>query len=381
MISDERIQALLEGRRWFGGDATRVRVKSASELSTEPPLTQVLVDGGDHTYQLVVDESENEIDDNLNAAYALLHEVAPDEQPQSVRRLGLEQSNTTFVFDERIMFKLYRKVVDGPNPDVDVPHALRRVGFNYVPDVLARWQRDGRDLASVQPFLAGANDGWSLALASLRQLFNEATSPEDAGGDFAPEARRLGAITAEMHVAMSRAFGTERADVYTTACRVADGEMEPKLKAIEDAGALIRVHGDFHLGQVLRTDDSWFIVDFEGEPDRDASSRLALASPLKDAAGMVRSFDYAAAVASREQDEDVSTLARAWERHNRGEFLEAYWAGMHGSDLVPRVHADAVALLEAYELEKALYEVAYERAHRPAWAEIPEAAVARIRAA
>ena len=96
---------------------------------------------------------------------------------------------------------------------------------------------------------------------------------------------------------------------------------------------------------------------------------------------MVRSFDYAAAVATREQDEDVASLARAWERHNRREFLDAYWSAIHGHHLVPRVHVDAVALLEAYELEKALYEVAYERAHRPAWVDIPEAAVARLRAA
>ncbi len=381
MITEERVRVLLDGRRWFGGDPSAVRVIEQSDVSADPPLTQVLVESGGDTYQLFVDASESEIDDNPNEACALLHEVAPDETPQQVRHLGLEQSNTTFVFDERILLKLYRKVVDGPNPDVDVPDALHRVGFKYTPVVLGRWQRDGRDLASVQPFLSGATDGWSLALASLRQLFSEGGSPEEAGGDFAPEARRLGAITAEMHIAMGRAFGVQRAEVPALASTVADGETEPRLKGIEEGGALIRVHGDYHLGQVLRTDESWYVVDFEGEPMRDKAQRLALASPLKDVAGMARSFDYAAAIATREQDQDVAALARAWERHNRSEFLEAYWDGVHGHDLVPRVHADAVVLLEAYELEKALYEVAYERAHRPGWVDIPEAAVARLRAA
>ena len=211
MIDEARIRELLDGRRWFAGDLADIEVVAEHKLQADPSFMQVLVRSGEHTYQLIVDGDGNEIDDNPNAAYALLEEVAPDEAPQSVRRLGLEQSNTTFVFDERILCKLYRKVVEGPNPDVDVPQALREVGFAYVPEILARWRRDNRDLAAVQPFLSGANDGWSLALASLRQLFAEGISPEDAGGDFAFEARRLGAITAELHVAMSQAFGAERA--------------------------------------------------------------------------------------------------------------------------------------------------------------------------
>ena len=96
---------------------------------------------------------------------------------------------------------------------------------------------------------------------------------------------------------------------------------------------------------------------------------------------MLRSFDYAAGVAAREQDADVSELARAWERHNRGAFLDAYWKAIDASNLIPKSHDDALLLLEAFELEKALYEVEYERAHRPTWAAIPEAAVERLRVA
>jgi len=371
----------LDGRRWFGGDAESVEVLERTPLLTDPVLTDLLVRSDGHRYQLVVDPEDVEIDDNVTDAYALLRLIVPSEMVSSVRHLAAEQSNTSFVFDERILLKLFRKVSDGPNPDVDIPQALRRVGFTNVPDVLARWQRDGRDLAVVQPFLAGAIDGWTLALTSLRQLFAEGTDPESAGGDFAPDASRLGTITAEMHVALASAYGVERADRDLVAKSVAGGEMEAKLGHIEDAGALLRVHGDYHLGQVMRTDESWFVCDFEGEPARSELERIAPNSPLKDVAGMVRSLDYAAAVAAREQDEDVHALARAWERHNRVEFLEAYWDGIHGHELVPRSHADAVALLEAFELEKALYEVAYERAHRPTWVEIPEAAVARLRAA
>jgi maltokinase len=359
VITDARVRELLDGRRWFGGDAATAEVLERTPLLTDPVLTDVFVSSDGHRYQLIVDPEEVEVDDNVTDAYALLRLMAPAEMVSSVRHLAAEQSNTSFVFDERILLKLFRKVSDGPNPDVDIPQALRRVGFVNVPDVLARWQRDGRDLAVVQPFLAGAIDGWTLALTSLRQLFTEGTDPESAGGDFAPDACRLGAITAEMHVALAAAFGVER------------GEDGPRL----------RVHGDYHLGQVMRTDESWFVCDFEGEPMRTEQERRAPRSPLKDVAGMVRSFDYAAAVAAREQDADVHGLARAWERHNRVEFLEAYWSAIHGHELVPRSHADAVALLEAFELEKAQYEVAYERAHRPGWAEIPEAAVARLMAA
>jgi maltokinase len=380
VISDDRVRELLAGRRWFAGDASTAQVLERTELDCDPPLTDVLVASDGHRYQLVVDADGAEVDDNVADAYGLLKVVAPDEEVSSVRHLAAEQSNTSFVFDERILLKLFRKVGDGPNPDVDVPQALRRAGFGHVPDVLARWQRDGRDLAVVQPFLAGATDGWTLALTSLRQLFAEGTDPQSAGGDFAPEATRLGAMTADMHVALYAAFGQDRADPGLLAKSVANGQCEPQLSHIDDGGALIRVHGDYHLGQVMRTDEAWFVCDFEGEPARSELERIAPNSPLKDVAGMVRSFDYAAAVAAREQDADVHALARAWERYNRVEFLESYWTAIHGSELVPRSHADAVALMEAFELEKALYEVNYERAHRPAWAEIPEAAVARLRA-
>ena len=382
MITDEEIRELLTGRRWFAGDAERAEVVARESLPVDPPLTQVLVRSDDHVYQVLVDDEHREIDDNLSGAYALLHAMVPDEHPAAVRHLGLEQSNTSFVFDERILLKLYRKILDGPNPDVDVPEALGRAGFAHVPEVLGRLSFGGRDVAALQPFLPGASDGWSLALASLRQLFSEEeVAPEDAGGDFAPEARRLGGITAQLHEAMASVFGSEPADAGIVAKSVANGEMETRLNDLTDAGALARVHGDFHLGQVLRTDERWYVTDFEGEPGRSERERFEPQSPLKDVAGMLRSFDYAAGVAAREQDADVSELARAWERHNRNAFLDAYWQAIGASNLIPKNHDDALLLLEAFELEKALYEVEYERAHRPTWAAIPEAAVERLRVA
>lgn len=381
MIADDTVRDLLDGRRWFAGDAPSAEVIERVELGTEPALTNVFVASGGYRYQMIVNADDTEIDDSPSDALVLLQLIVPDEKPASVRHLSAEQSNTSFVFDERLLLKLFRKVGDSPSADVIVPDALRRVGFAHVPELLGHWTRDDRDLAVVSPFLAGATDGWALALASLRQLFGEGTAPEDAGGDFAPEARRLGTMTAEMHVAMAEAFGADGADAEFFAKSVAGGEMDRKLVQMHHAGARIRVHGDYHLGQVLRTDESWFVVDFEGEPARAEHERTAPNSPLKDVAAMARSFDYAAAVAAREQDENVRGLARAWERHNRAEFLDSYWDAIHGHELVPASHHDAVALLEAFELEKALYEVAYERAYRPAWADIPEAAVARLRVA
>ena len=128
----------------------------------------------------------------------------------------------------------------------------------------------------------------------------------------------------------------------------------------------IRAHGDYHLGQVLRADGRWYVLDFEGEPARPMAERLVPASPLRDVAGMLRSFAYAAVVGEH---------PTGWEADCRGAFLDAYLATPGIAAILP---ADARPVLDAYELDKAIYEVAYERAHRPDWVAIPGAAVERL---
>ncbi|HEX9530359.1 MAG TPA: phosphotransferase, partial [Acidimicrobiales bacterium] len=156
-----------------------------------------------------------------------------------------------------------------------------------------------------------------------------------------------------------------------------------RLRHAKDPGLEIRVHGDYHLGQVMRTDTGWFVLDFEGEPARPVEERAAPWSPLKDVAGMLRSFQYAAAAALNERGEPERTealyaLGGAWEMHNRGAFLDGYRSTRGISELVPGDDESFDAVLAAFELEKAIYELAYELAYRPDWALIPRAALERI---
>jgi maltokinase len=278
------------------------------------------------------------------------------------------------------------------------------------------------DLAFLQRFLAGATDGWNIALTSLRELFAEhsigatpppgdalggvappleSADPAEARGDFAGEAERIGEVTAELHQAMARGFGTTKVTGADWAAAMeeqldrvlapgagsrgdgalADGARRiiSRLREIPDPGPAIRVHGDYHLGQVLRTDAGWFVLDFEGEPARPLEERTRPSSPLKDVAGMLRSLSYAPAVALSYQEDDLSSLARAWETRNRDSFMSGYLRkAVEREPILPTDPAVRSAVLAAFELDKALYEVAYERANRPDWARIPLEAVGRL---
>jgi maltokinase len=356
-------------------------------------------------------------------ALALLKVVAPDLPAERVRPLGAEQSNTSLVYDDHMILKVFRRLTEGHNPEVEVIETLAAAGFTSVPEPLASWRKDGVDLAFLQRFLAGATDGWNIALTSLRELFAEYTigaspppgdalgagvaapfesaDPAEARGDFAAEAERIGEVTAELHQAMARGFGTTKVTGADWAASMeeqlervlgpgagssADGALADgarriiaRLREIPDPGPAIRVHGDYHLAQVLRTDAGWFVLDFEGEPARPLEERTRPSSPLKDVAGMLRSLSYAAAVGLSYQEDDLSSLARAWESRNRDCFLAGYLRkAVEREPILPTDPAVRSAVLAAFELDKALYEVAYERANRPDWARIPLEAVGRL---
>ena len=330
----------------------------------------------------------------------LLKHVDPSVEVATARPMGTEQSNTSIVFDERLILKLFRRLT-GANPEVEVTRALARAGFDHVAAPLAVWHEDGNDLAILQPFLAGGIEGWALALTSLRSLLGEGVDPAVAGADFAPEAGRLGVVTAEMHLALGDAFGSAPGDpaAWADAMRARLGSVHPsgldldavaasleRMRDVPDAGLSIRIHGDFHLGQVLRTDEGWFVLDFEGEPTRPVEERRRPSSPLRDVAGMMRSLSYASAVALREHnrpddeaaDAEAADLVARWERRNRDAFVSAYIARASGTPLLPGSEKSTAAILRGFELDKALYEVAYETAHRPDWVEIPLAAVRQL---
>lgn len=216
----------------------------------------------------------------------------------SVRALGAEQSNSSVVVDDEVLVKVFRKLQHGPNPDVEVPAALDAVGFADVVAPLADWSEDGWDLAVAVPFLGAVADGWTVALAH--------------DGDPTELAAAVGHLTARLHAALARAFPTQPAEhealvaTYERACADADvgpsAESLAALRALPDPGPTIRVHGDYHLGQLLQHGERWYVIDFEGEPNRSLAERRAPAPPLKDLAGMLRSFAYASVVGGHGED-------------------------------------------------------------------------------
>jgi len=246
-----------------------------------------------------------------------------------------------------------------------------------------------------------------MALTSLRDLFGmhdtsplplidpsappSVPDPAEAGGDFSGESERLGVVTAELHLALAEAFGQQEPDIDSWADfieaqlgdlpardlnRAAALAVIRNLRDVADPGAAIRVHGDYHLAQVMRTDKGWFILDFEGEPERPLEERRRPSSPLRDVAGMLRSLHYAAMVALADRDE--LALARAWEDRNRQAFLHGYLAEAKKGTILPSDQRSIDAILRAFELEKSVYELKYERAHRPDWVPIPRDALRRI---
>jgi maltokinase len=327
----------------------------------------------------------------------VLDQVAPGVVADTtVRALAVEQSNTSVIVGEEAVLKVFRRVHDGPNPDVEVVDALAATGFAAIPRPLGTWRRNDRDLAVVRGFIKGSSDGWQLALTSLRDLYAGRLAPAESGGDFAPSASQLGELVASMHLALAEAFGTTPADPAAWAEALAAGLDDlderdrvreararyQRLAEIDDAGVAVRIHGDLHLGQLLRNEEGWFVLDFEGEPRVPPEIRRATSSPLRDVAGMLRSFHYASEAALLERreppDPDLQDLALAWEDRNASAFLGGYLNEPGIDALLPVDDSALYSVLGAFELGKAVYEVGYERDHRPEWLQIPQRAVARL---
>ncbi len=336
-------------------------------------------------------------------AIAVLHLVAPDEEVEVRRPIVLEHSNSSVVFDERRILKLFRKIEPGPNPDVEITRELARLGSPHVLAPLAELHRDGTDLAVLREFIVGATEGWQLARTSVRDLLASRLSPEEAGGDFAPDAERLGVVLGELHALMADAWGSDAADTAAWVAQMEEqldrvaGEASGRLPAgvdpevirgryrrlleLPDAGAQIRIHGDLHLAQVLRVDDGWRVLDFEGEPARRRDERFTTSSPLRDVAGILRSFHYAAATGLAEwggEDGELAELAAHWEDRNRVAFLRGYLDVASAVELLPDDEDGRAEILRAFELDKAVYELAYELAYRPDQAAIPAEGVVRL---
>jgi maltokinase len=292
------------------------------------------------------------------------------------RVLDAEQSNSSLVYGDEFILKVFRRIQPGVNPDLEVPEALAGQGCRRVPAPVA-WFRTAHPqeatLGVLQRYLPDASDGWTLALRAL-----------STGHDFAPQAHELGQATAEVHLALASAFPagapgengltaaamTERLDAaahcvpalrpYVPGLRTAFGA----LAGCDPGPPAQRIHGDLHLGQVLRAGREWFVIDFEGEPSKPLAERCSAQSPVRDIAGMLRSFDYAA------------RQRRPWRPEWARRCREAYCAGYASrAGWDPRKKH---GLLRAYETDRAVYEVLYEARHRPDWLPVPMAAIERL---
>lgn len=336
-------------------------------------------------------------------AVAVLHLVAPDVEVEVRRPIVLEHSNSSVVFDEARILKLFRRIEEGPNPDVAITRALAARGSEHVLAPLAELQRDGTDLAVLREFLVGATEGWALARTSVRDVLAGRIPPEEAGGDLAHDVERLGAVVAELHVDLAAEWGDEPAATGAWAAQM-DEQVEvvrhvaaehlpaevdlgrltaryAALTSLPDAGRQIRIHGDLHLAQVLRVDGGWRVLDFEGEPARRRDDRFTTSSPLRDVAGILRSLHYAAATGLSDWDagdEELAGLARDWEARNREAFLRGYLSVDAAAGLLPADPAARDQVLAAFELDKAVYELAYELAYRPEQVGIPAEGIVRL---
>ena len=317
------------------------------------------------------------------------------------RPITSEQSNTSLVYGGQYILKLFRKLTPGKNKDLLLHRALQGVGSKHIAQVLGSitGDLDGEPttVGMLQQFVADAVDGWAMATTSVRDLMAAPElHAEEVGGDFAGEAERLGRAVAEVHADLAEALGTEPVDadelersmkamldrLDAVAGRVPElAAHAPGLRtAFEtlrtlpaDSVTMQYIHGDLHLGQVLRTVTGWLLIDFEGEPAAPVEERHALRSPLRDVAGMLRSFDYAAQQMLVGQPDEPALAQRAmeWSQRNRAAFCEGYAA-------IAADPRDQGELLRAFELDKAVYEVSYEHANRPDWLGVPLASIARI---
>jgi maltose alpha-D-glucosyltransferase/alpha-amylase len=375
------------------------------------------------------------------------------EAPLPVRRGSAEQSNTSILFGDRFIMKLFRRLEPGLNPDVEMGrHLTEKTSFDRIPPFAgsielepAADDAEPTILAMLQGYVANEGDGWKWTVEELDRYFETSAPmrfPENASaelgdplqmsehpvsqvardhiGFYVDAAATLGRRTAELHMALALpsndpAFAPEPftdedlqtmlLDFHQHASRVLDALKERvsylpdevveiaatvlsrRRRILEHFGALksnkfrtqrIRIHGDYHLGQVLRAKTDFVILDLEGEPARPLAYRRAKQCPLKDVAGMLRSFSYAAYASlinyAARHPENVARLepwAQLWERSVAAAFLRAYRETAQGMEFLPSDISDFQKLLDVFLLDKALYEVLYELNARPAWVRIP----------
>jgi maltokinase len=444
----EAVGLWLEEQRWYASKSRRVtglEVEEAVALADDPPLLLALLQarfatGSHDLYQVplaflspaqaqtgspvartrqwtavdaVADpelvrellrhiEAETTIDTGEGCVRFAKPELGGPLNPDApARPMGVEQSNSSIVFGDETVLKVFRRVEPGINPELELLQFLTRRGFANIAPLQGWYEYEGRaftaTLGVAQRFFADAVGGWELALDQI------GSNPEG----FLAELGALGSVTAELHNCLASdptdpAFSQEEPSAESLSLLTAtiDDDIERIFVRLPDdervasiagrgqdvreqiairaqtgvGGRAIRTHGDYHLGQTLHLPGGWLIIDFEGEPARPLFERRQKRSPLRDVAGMLRSFAYAASASSIMRDRPAPA---DFEARARAIFLEHYFSTIDPA-LLPGGDAAIWNLLSIFELEKAIYELQYELDNRPDWLPIPVAGIARL---
>jgi maltokinase len=317
------------------------------------------------------------------------------------RTIGVEQSNSSVVFGDDTIVKVFRRLEPGINPELELLRFLTDHGYANIAPLLGWYEYDGRSFAATlgvaQRFFPQARGGWELALDQISkdpaallielgklgkvtaELHNVLAS--DAGDPaFSPEepsTEALSLLTATIDEDIERIFVRLPDDERVAAIAGRGQDVREKIAMrtqLAVGGRAIRTHGDLHLGQTLHTPTGWLIIDFEGEPARPLFERRQKRSPLRDVAGMLRSFAYAASASSILRGQPA---AAQFEDQARRTFIEQYFSNIDPA-LLPVGESAILNLLAIFELEKAIYELQYELDNRPDWLPIPVAGIVRL---
>jgi maltokinase len=432
VTEEQQLIEFVTGQRWFGSktrDAIHASVIDRAVLREEDPrlefqIVEIGFDTGTHeTYQLLTDDGGFDALGDPRSIRELVHmlragrnvpggdgviefgvvegQAALGQELREARAISSEQSNTSIVFDEELILKVFRRLEAGINPELEMLRFLTLHGFENIAALAGWYAYAGRPmdatLGILQQFVVGGEDGWELALDSLG----------DGEDEFLERLHRLGEVTGQMHTSLGSDtddpnFCPESASAESLGLLTAsvDEEIEALFLDLPDdvddlesirgrgeevrerlrmlthiggLGKVIRHHGDFHLGQILWANGDWVILDFEGEPARSLPERRRKRSPLRDVAGMLRSFAYVASAGPMLRGKGASD---GFEQRAREEFLSGYHEAIEPT-LVPS-GAAFEKLLAVFELEKAVYELRYEMNNRPEWLPIPVAGIVRM---
>jgi len=408
-LTSEQLLGIVTDARWF---AAKDRVPEEAEIVGLPveddlvvlAVVEVRFGAGTYEHYLVALGPGGEAADVFErpeVAARLASLAGVPSEGASVRSLGVEQSNSSVVLDELHVLKLYRRLEAGPNPELEVLRALGEAGFPNAPRLEGALTTAGPPLetalVSVAELVAAAGGGWELTLESFGDdpswlpdrawRLGEVTAGLHAAlascddPHFAPEepsSESLALLAAEIDEEISATFGSLPEDdaLGAVAHRAEDlRDLVQELAAVGQTGLAIRTHGDYHLGQVLwTTDGDWMVIDFEGEPARSLPERRRRRSPLRDLAGMTRSFAYAWDAALLLEGLEAP---EGWVDACRSAFLDGYLANAD-ERLLPSSRTGFDRLLGLYELEKLVYELRYETRNRPGWATIPVVGLLRL---